>query len=169
MRARRSAIPQRRRFFLGCEGQSEHSYGTLLQLLADEMEGIHIHLDVQDLRGGDPLAIVEAAVDRLNRQIRNHGAFAASALFLDADRIGQDPSRDAKIRPLAQHNRLLLIWQRPCHEALLLHHLPNCQSLLPHNPAAADLHLRRAWPVYQKPMSANSLRTRIGLAELALA
>jgi hypothetical protein len=89
----------------------------LLQLLANETEGIHIHLDVQDLRGGDPLAIVEAAVDRLTRQIRNHGAFVASALLLDADRIGQDPSRDIQILPLAQQNRLLLVWQRPCHEA----------------------------------------------------
>jgi hypothetical protein len=46
---RRPSIPRRCRFFLGCEGQSEQSYGALLQHLADESPDLHIHLDVQPL------------------------------------------------------------------------------------------------------------------------
>jgi hypothetical protein len=163
----RPTIPPRRRFFLGCEGASERSYGALLQILANELERKHIHLDLQDLRGGDPLAIVEAAVAQLTRQIRNHGSFVAKAVLLDEDKLGRNPCRDAQIRPLAQRNGLSLIWQRPCHEGLLLHHLPNCQTLRPPTAAAADSDLRREWPAYQKPMTANRLRARIGLAELA--
>jgi hypothetical protein len=161
--------PPRRRFFLGCEGQSERSYGALLQRLADEIPQLHIHIELHDLRGGDPLAIVQAAITRLAWQIRSRGAFEASALLLDADRRGQEPERDARIEPLAQQNSLLLVWQRPCHEALLLHHLPNCQGLAPQNSSAAHFHLRRVWSVYQKPMSARQLRARIGLAELVQA
>jgi hypothetical protein len=33
--ARRARIPPRRRFFLGCEGESEQSYGALLQIVAE--------------------------------------------------------------------------------------------------------------------------------------
>jgi hypothetical protein len=95
--------------------------------------------------------------------------FEASALLLDADRRRQEPERDARIEPLAQQNSLLLVWQRPCHEALLLHHLPNCQGLAPQNSSDAHFHLRRVWSVYQKPMSARQLRARIGLAELVQA
>jgi hypothetical protein len=163
----RPSIRPRRRFFLGCEGASERSYGALLQILADELEQTHIHLDLQDLRGGDPLAIVETAVAQLNRQIRNRGPFVARTLLLDEDKLGRNPQRDRQIWPLAERNKLLLVWQRPCHEGLLLHHLPNCQSLRPPTPVAADSHLRRHWPEYEKPMSANRLRVRIGLAELA--
>jgi hypothetical protein len=61
--ARRARIPPRRRFFLGCEGESEQSYGALLQIVADESLQLRIHLDLQLLGGGDPLAIVEAAVE----------------------------------------------------------------------------------------------------------
>lgn len=169
MSKRPPTIPQRRRFFLGCEGQSEHSYGTLLQLLADELEGIPIYLDLQDLRGGDPLSIVQAAVARLIRQIRLRGAFVASAVLLDADKLGQIPNRDAQIQPLAEQYQLLLVWQRPCHEALLLHHLPKCQTQMPQNSPNANSQLRSYWPDYEKPMSAKKLRDRIELRGVMLA
>ena len=163
-----SAGITRRRFFLGCEGQSEHSYGTLLQHLADSVP-LHIHIELHDLRGGDPLAIVESAIARLVRQIRTRGSFVARALLLDDDQLGQNPARDAQIQPLVIEHRLLLVWQRPCHEALLLRHLPGCESLRPQNSLAANLHLSRYWQDYKKPMSANRLLEKIGLAELASA
>jgi len=167
MGRQRATRPPRRRFFLGCEGQSELGYGALLQRLADDaVPQLRIHIELHDLRGGDPLSIVQGAIARRARQIRSRGAFEASALLLDADRCGEEPERDAQIEQLAQQNSLLLVWQRPCHEALLLHHLPNCQSLAPQNSSAAHFHLRRVWSVYQKPMSARQLQTRIGLAEL---
>jgi hypothetical protein len=169
MGRRRPTIPPRRRFFLGCEGQSEHSYGTLLRLVSDEVGRVRIYLEIHDLRGGDPLAIVQAAIARRARQIYNRGSFEASAVLLDADKLGQNSARDAQLQPLAQQNQVLLVWQRPCHEALLLHHLPGCQNLMPQNSPDANFQLRRHWPEYEKPMSANRLRVRLGLAELASA
>jgi len=168
MRARRSAIPQRRRFFLGCEGQSEHSYGALLQLLADSLR-LHIHIELHDLQGGDPLAILESVITRLAKQVRNRGPFVARALLLDNDKYGQNQERDARIGPLAQKHNVLLIWQDPCHEGFLLRHLPGCQSLRPTTAAAAFTSLRKHWPEYNKPIAARRLSSRIGLAELALA
>jgi hypothetical protein len=56
-------------------GASERSYGTLLQRLADDLSGLHVYLDLQDLRGGDPLAIVETACRKAKERARNHGAF----------------------------------------------------------------------------------------------
>jgi hypothetical protein len=131
-------IPPRRRFFLGCQGESEQSYGALLQIIADEPLQLCVHLDLQLLGGGDPLAIVEAAVEKARERARNRGRFVHRAVLLDSDRHGYAPERDNRIAPLAQANGLLLIWQRPCHEALLLRHLPGCQTLRPSSSAAAE-------------------------------
>lgn len=168
MRTRRPAIPQRRRFFLGCEGQSERSYGTLLQRLAESVQ-IHIHIELHDLHGGDPLAIVESAALRLAKQVSIRGSFVSQAVLLDRDKYGQNQVRDAKVARLAEKHNLLLIWQDPCHEGFLLRHLPGCQHHRPLTAAAAATSLRRYWHDYQKPLNANRLALRIGLAELALA
>jgi hypothetical protein len=119
---RRPTIKPRRRIFLGCEGASEVGYGALLQQLADEVP-LHIHIELHDLRGGDPLAIVEAARRKLESRIRIRGDFEIRALLLDDHLLGQNPIRDNQIGPLAQSKNLSLVWQRPCHEALLLHRL----------------------------------------------
>ena len=164
MSRRRPTIALRRRFFVGCEGASEHGYGTFLQRLADEFSNPQIHLDLQDLRGGDPLAIVQAACQKARERARNHGVYVGRAVLVDADRLGQTPQRDAQINASAVSERLLIVWQRPCHEALLLHHLPGCQTLMPRDRAAASDALCRHWPEYCKPMSAIRIRDRIGLA-----
>jgi hypothetical protein len=164
----RPSIPSRRRFFLGCEGGSERSYGALLRRLA-EFAGLHVHLDLHDLRGGDPLAVIEAACRKAKERARNRGAFVGQAVLVDADRLGQTPDRDAQINPLAHAERILVVWQRPCHEALLLHHLPGCQTLMPADRSAANAALCRCWPEYRKPMSAVRLTARIGLAEVRAA
>jgi hypothetical protein len=163
---RRARIPPRRRFFLGCEGESEQSYGALLQILADESLQLHVHLDLQLLGGGDPLAIVEAAVQKSRERARKRGRFVRRGVLLDSDRHGHAPERDNGIAPLAQAHGLLLIWQRPCHEALLLRHLPRCQTLRPSSSAAAEAALVRQWPEYQKPMPTIRLAEKLGLSEI---
>jgi hypothetical protein len=62
-RPRRPFIPQRRRVFFGCEGDSERGYGGLIGRLLEEQRR-DIHLDVTLLKpgGGDPLALVERAI-----------------------------------------------------------------------------------------------------------
>ena len=63
----------------------------------------------------------------------------------------------------APHTEMLIgpIWQEPNHEAMLLRHLPGCEALRPMTAAAVDAHLRRHWPAYAKPMSANDLAARL--------
>ncbi len=106
----RLRIPQRVRIYLGCEGQSEQSYGRRLSQIADAA-GLHIHLDTDPLCGGDPLAIVELAVRQIHQRKRLRGDFAVRAILLDRDTLGIKPERDTQIEPLAGQNRLQLIWQ----------------------------------------------------------
>jgi len=69
MKRYRGSIYPRRRIFLGCEGKSEHAYGTLLGRLARDRQDIHVHIDVVGLNpgAGDPLALVEPACREVAR------------------------------------------------------------------------------------------------------
>jgi hypothetical protein len=163
----RPSVPPRLRIFLGCEGESERGYGAFLgQLL--QINGCHVHLDTVLLRpnGGDPLALVELACRRVVENERKRGRYAFRAVLLDADRMGQMRVRDVRILPVAAAARLRLIWQRPCHEALLLRHLDGCRDRQPATTALAEQELKRHWPEYEKGMSAVRLAARLGAREL---
>ena len=163
MRAR-ITIPQRRRIFLGCEGESERSYGLLLNRLADA-SGRSIYIDAQVLQpgGGDPLKLVEMALSRIGRRIRSHGRYTFMALLLDKDKIGSKPERDREASTKAVQNGLLLIWQDPCHEAVLLRHFEGCHDLRPQTSRAALSELLRKWPDYRKGMPERRLSQRLDL------
>ncbi|MFJ7440239.1 RloB domain-containing protein [Methylorubrum thiocyanatum] len=155
MRRDRALIPQRRRVFLACEGESEQSYGALLSRLIDTQHR-RTHLDIVLVQpgGGDPLAIVERAIRLMRERVRRFGAYAGRAVLLDADKLGSNPERDRKIEPLAQREGLRLIWQDPCHEALLLRHLNGCAALRPVDTARAAEELQRRCANYRKGMAA---------------
>lgn len=155
-------IPQRRRVFLGCEGESEQSYGKRLAQLV-ELHHRRIHLDTVLLQpgGGDPLALVEQAVKLMHRRISQRGSYSAQALLLDGDKCGQSPDRDQHALSLAERHGLRLIWQQPCHEALLLRHLDGCSSLRPATTDLSLVELKRYWPEYRKGMSTSRLAVRI--------
>ncbi|WP_208642211.1 hypothetical protein [Methylobacterium terrae] len=120
-------IPQRRRIFLGCEGESERSYGVLLGRLV-EARHRRVHIDAVILQpgGGDPLALVELAARQARRRADLGEDYAFKAVLLDGDTTGRNPDRDAKVAGTAERNGLMLIWQIPCHEALILRHLEGC-------------------------------------------
>jgi hypothetical protein len=160
---RRPFRPQRRRVFLGCEGESEQGYGALLRRLL-EARRQDVHLDVVLLRpgGGDPLALVELAQRRVVDGERKHASYAIRGVLLDADTLGRNPERDAQMRQIARAGNFRLIWQRPCHEALLLRHLENCANLRPLTTGEAKLQLVRRWPDYVKGVPAMRLALRIG-------
>lgn len=161
----RHRIPQRVRTYIGCEGQSEQSYARLLGMVADSV-GCHLYIDNDLLQpgGGDPLALVQLAVRRIDRKEKQRGGpFRHRALLLDRDKFGQDPRRDVQVEPLARQNTLSLIWQAPCHEAFLLRHFDGFDTV---RPATTDLSyegLRRVWPGYEKGMPAAQLEKRISL------
>jgi hypothetical protein len=157
MMRRRLLIPQRRRIFLGCEGESERGYGALIgRLLESQRRDVHLHVVLLKPGGGDPLALMEQARKRiLEGERKSESPYVHRAVLIDGDRLGQAPLRDGQIAPIAQAARIRVIWQRPCHEALLLRHLDGCQQLRPPNvatgfgrtaPALAGIRERHAGP-----------------------
>jgi hypothetical protein len=159
-------IAPRSRVFFGCEGEGEQGYGALLQRIANDHRSPNVYLDLQVVKGGDPLAIVEAAVQKEQEQARKHGSFAVRVIFLDRDKVGGAQIRDAKIPARVAAASFHLVWQRPCFEALLLRHLPNCQALRPPTTALSQVAIQQQWPQYRKPMSQLQLAARIGANEI---
>ena len=84
MRRRPPHIPQRRRIFLGCEGQGERGYGTLLARIAREVK-IHVHIDARLLQpgAGDPRALVERAAQIIEHDGARREPFEIKAVLLD--------------------------------------------------------------------------------------
>lgn len=156
-------IPQRRRFFVACEGDSERGYAAFLQGLATDF-GLAIHLDIRPCRGGDPLAIVETAISELKLRSKQRGAFMGQAVFLDADRREDVPDRTARADRLIRQHGFRAIWSQPALEALLLNHLPGCERLRPATSAIAVQQLQERWQGYRKGMTANDLRARLDRA-----
>lgn len=165
--SRRSRFPQRKRIFLGCEGESERSYGALLARLV-ESQHQRIFLDTVLLQpgGGDPLALVLLAARRLREQESKRGAYVAAYLLVDADKLGNKPERDRQILAAARKAGLNLIWQEPCHEGLLLRHLPGCEQLRPATTELAFATLKQRWPGYEKNLPAAKLALVLGAEEV---
>ena len=155
--------PQRRRYFVACEGDSEVGYAALLQRLADEL-GLAIYLDRRPCRGGDPLTIVETAVSELKLRSQRRGAYVGQAVFLDADRRHDVPDRTVQADRLIRENGFCGIWSNPTFEVLLLKHLQGCERLQPATSTLALQQLQDRWPKYRKGMTASDLRDRLDRA-----
>jgi hypothetical protein len=144
-------VKPRKRVFVGCEGESERSYIALLQQFMGIRAEFHLVNDV--LNGGDPLAIVDSAIKALRRNTtKNRGSFVAKFVLLDSDLLG---------RELAAQHELQLIWQEPCHEALILRHLDNCHHKRPPTTLASAQQLGKEWPEYSKNCGRQRLGQRI--------
>jgi hypothetical protein len=164
-RARRLAIPRRRRVFVGCEGESERGYAAFLQRLADDRSlglGLHLHLDAVVLQpgAGGPLALIKRCREKLRRNELLHGRYQFRAALLDRSGFGQDARTAEQAWKLGQELGLRLILQDPDHEGFLLRHLPNCQSLRPPHDASMAA-LKERWPEYEKPMNAGKIAAKI--------
>jgi hypothetical protein len=111
-----------------------------------------IHLDTVLLQpgGGDPLALVERAVQLMGRRVSRRDNYSAKAILLDFDGCGQSHDRDRCAHALAKEHELRLIWQEPCHEGLLLRHLDGCDAFRPATSDQALADLQRHWPEYRK-------------------
>ena len=160
----RLRIQQRKRIYLGCEGQSEQSYGARLAQIADAA-GLHLYFDNDILQpgGGDPLALVQLALRRIKHTETKRGTFAFRAILLDRDKFGGQLERDAQVGPMARASRLHLIWQEPCHEGFLLRHLEGHHIARPLTSDLAGQALRAVWAEYQKAMPTMYLARRIDL------
>jgi hypothetical protein len=167
MRRRHRIRPLRLRIFFGCEGESEQSYGTMLHKLIEDQGRLHIDAIPLQPGGGDPLAIVERALLLIQRREREYGArYAHRAVLLDHDKIDNCPSRDQQIQAHIVAGKIQLIWQYPCHEALLLRHIPGCHALRPLLPADAFQKLLSYWPDYRKGVPTAYLQQRLSIDDL---
>uniref|UniRef100_UPI0039EE26BC RloB domain-containing protein n=1 Tax=Bordetella sputigena TaxID=1416810 RepID=UPI0039EE26BC len=155
-------IAQRKRVFVGCEGESERSYVALLQKLLGQGAGYHLWAEV--LNGGDPLAIVESAHKALRRDmVSGRAPFIGRFVILDDDLRGRNAQRDRLCVELAETLGLTLIWQVPCHEAILLRHLERCEHRRPPTSRESEDQLRAEWPGYVKNFGSDRLMQRINM------
>ena len=161
---RPNAIP-RLRVFLGCEGQSEQSYGKRLEALLNEPRR-QFHFDTVLLQpgAGDASVLIRVALAKMHREEAKYGAYDHRAMLLDSDMRGVAPDRMLHAIAEAEKRGVLLIWQDPCHEALLLRHLEGTQTKRPKTAGQASAALQRAWRGYSKPMQAADLKLRIDRA-----
>lgn len=161
----KKTIKQRRRVFVGCEGESERSYVALLQQMMGLQPAYQLVGEV--LNGGDHLANIESAHKALKRhQMQARGPFVEKFVLLDSDQRGKHAQRDAECERLARELGLSLIWQEPCHEALLLRHLDECTHRRPPTSDASQSQLRAEWPEYEKNFGRERLSTRIDIDAL---
>ena len=167
MRRRPPHIPLRRPVYIGCEGASEVSYAGLLQDLIRNA-ALPIHLVVQELGpgAGDPLARIEMAVRRLEQLRRTRTVPAERFALLDFDQAERDPQRAERARYLALQHDIVILWQRPCFEAVLLRHLESRAARRPPDTRGAQIALLRDWPDYAKPMTRLALARRIDQAAI---
>ena len=170
MRRRRPTITPKRPVFLGCEGDSEAGYG---QLINDQLRAANLpfHLRVESLApgAGDPLDRVRRALQRISDRERKRGSFRFRYILMDDDQAAAEPARAAEARRLAVENGISIIWQEPCHEALLLRHFAGREDRNPPTCQIAHRELLAVWPEYRKPMSRAQLAARIDLEAVARA
>lgn len=162
-RTRRSARPQRRRIFVGCEGVSERGYVTCVNdLLQQQHKGFH--LDAEVLGGGDPLSLVKKAVRQIQNRNRTRELDKGRFIFLDSDKNESLREQTQQAKELAQSHSIVLVWLDPCFEAFLLRHLPGCERVKPATSQEAMTRLRQHWPDYNKGLPAMDLKKRINRA-----
>ena len=158
-------MQKRKLILLGCEGKSERAYVALLNRFVRTAQ---LAVQIQSLsleHAGDPLSRVEL----LLKKIRLGGKqFQWMGILLDSDQIqGQRAdSRARSARRLSGKHGINLVWQNPCHEGLLLRHMPGQEKTQPVHCADAQKKLVAVWSEYRKPMTAEQLSKRIRLEDV---
>lgn len=155
----------RKRVFIACEGESERGYAGFLWELA-EASGLSLHFDLHLCRGGDHLAVVEAARDKMKLRAQQHGQFWKQAVFLDGDRRDENAERTRQADRMIAQSGLLPIWSTPNLEALILRHFPGREHAEPPTSDLALQELRRHWKEYEKPISRQALRAKFDMAHV---
>ncbi len=167
MKKRNAHIQQRVPVFLGCEGESEQAYGQVLNDLI-RVKNIPVHIEVVNLSpgAGDPLSRIRLAIKEIARRSARRGNFELKVVLLDMDQVQNFPQRRLEAEKFATEAGISVIWQEPCHEALLLRHLAGCANYRPPSSSAALQALVGQWQGYRKPMTKSLLSRRLGYEEV---
>ena len=162
MRRRRSVKP-RRSIFIGVEGESDRAFAQFLQRCCDR-EGRHLHLMIKPGSGGDSVSVVEEA----GRYLARHSAkrdIGDKLVLLDRDRIEADLKAGRDAQAVASRWNLKMLFQDPKLEGLLFRlHPGREQRRITAGDAMAEL--RRVWPEYRKPPTADQLSGRFTLSDV---
>jgi hypothetical protein len=167
MSGHRPTIPRRKPIFLGCEGDSEQAYGQFLNELAREAH-LHIHIEVVNLSpgAGDPVSRMRRARKEVEHRQRKRTEFAFAAVLLDSDQIDNDLRRREIAETIGRESGIDIIWQSPCHEALLLRHFEGFEQRRPAVKTEIGAMLHQVWPGYQKPMTRMQIVKTLGIAHV---
>jgi hypothetical protein len=147
------------RVFVGCEGEDEQGYVAFLE--RHNKSRVHLHSVLLRPGGGDHLALVEIATEKIRENEYKRERYRRKFIFVDRDLWGRKADRDSETLRLAAENDIHLIWQNPCREALMLRHIEGCQNKRPPDKKAADKELRKYWPEYKKPMNSTAIQQRL--------
>ncbi len=149
------------------EGDSEGAFCAWLQDLCDSL-CLNVHLDrPHRMSGGDPLSLVRRAIALRERSKKSAGVGHRSSLMLiDTDRLDDQSPRSEQAIELAEQNKLIIIRQRPCLEAVLLRLHPGYEYASPASPRNAQDQLARVWPNYTKPPTKVQFAGRFRLDDL---
>ena len=163
MRGRQRLVRPRRSFFIAGEGQSERPFARFLQHLCDEA-GLHVHLDVKPQDGGGSVTVIEQAGRWLKRN-RSRREYAVRLVLLDRDRIEAEPREGVLAQAAAARHKLEIVFQDPNLEGLLVR-LHTGQEQRKIRASDSESELRKLWPEYQKPPTAEQLRQRFTLDDV---
>ena len=100
-----------------------------------------------------------ARIEVEHRQ-RRRAEFAFKAVLHDSDQVDNHPQRREMAENIGRVSGINIIWQFPCHEALLLRHFEGFERRRPATKLEIEALLRQVWPGYQKPI------TRVQIARM---
>lgn len=157
-------IQQRKPFLFAVEGDSEQSLVRWYQSLCDQ-QGLHLHLDPQNLFGGGYKSMLEKA--ELLQERKN---VKQSFLLVDSDR-GLSQGRDDSwsiddLRRKANKKGIIVCAHNPNIEGFFLRLFSGNEHLKP-LPKEAEKRLRkREWPDYERPENAKRIGEKFTLKDL---
>ena len=167
MKRQRQTIVRRRPVFLGCEGESERAYAQVIaDLIRQRVKDVHLEVMLLGPGAGSPLAKIHKTLKLIESYERKRSEFWRKFVLIDYDLAEHDEKLRTETSELATSNGIMLIWQRPCHEAFLLRHLPNCADQKPQSPTQSIKELVAIWPQYRKSMTRYQVARRIDSASL---
>ena len=120
-----------------------------------------MHLDVEPAGGGDSVTVVESSA----RYISRRSGYSEQLVLLDNDRIEQDKKAGRNAEVIASANSLKIILLNPKLEGLLLR-LHSGHEYRQVRPQDALKELKKVWPEYGKPPTADQLDQRFDLFDL---
>jgi len=158
--------PQLKRVFLGCEGDSERSYGAWLQAVAED-NNIRITIDTYPDTGGgnQPYDIIERCISEMLLRERRYGPYFARAILLDSDNINNDLEQNNSAIERARAHNVRVVLQDFEHEAFLLRHIAGHEHTRP-NKGEGRAALQNAWPEYRRKFGKVQLYDKFGLEDL---